>query len=134
MHGEDDGAMETGREPASSAGTVTSVVGDADAGAAPAAAAEVAAVRGALLAAYPQAVPELVGGETVGEVIASLEVARAAWERVAAAVATAPGAAVASATGSVPAVPAGAGLAAGVDPERLPTTEKIRRGLAARGG
>ena len=102
---------------------------------------EAAAVRTALLAAYPRTVPELVGGESVGEVLASLEVARAAWERVEAAVAAEPAGATAAdegavarvAGGAVPAVPAGAGLAAAVDPERLPTTEKIRRGLVARG-
>ncbi len=90
---------------------------------------ELTALRAALLRAYPRAVPELVGGGSVGEMLASLEGAMAAWDRVAAA--------VAGATASVerpPVVPAGAAPAAAIDPERLPATEKIRRGLLGRRG
>ena len=85
---------------------------------------ELAALREALLAAYPEAVAELVGGESVGAMLASLGPARAAWERVAATVAR-PGAAAAP-------VPAGSAPPVAVDVEVLPATEKVRRGLAAR--
>ncbi len=46
-------------------------------------AAELAAVRELALKAHPDAVPELVGGATVAEVMASLEPARVAYRRVA---------------------------------------------------
>ena len=85
---------------------------------------ELAALREALLAAYPEAVAELVGGESVGAMLASLGPARAAWERVAATVAR-PGA-------TAPPVPAGSAPPVAVDVAALPATEKIRRGLAAR--
>jgi len=88
---------------------------------------DLAALREALLRAYPRAVPELVGGGSVGEVLASVEAATAAWERVAREVA-----ASAPATPMPPAVPAGSAPAAAVDPDRLPPGEKIRRGLLGR--
>lgn len=89
---------------------------------------EMAMLREALLAAYPEAVPELVGGESVGAMLASLGPARAAWERVAEAV----GARSAAAPAAPPPVPAGSAPPVAVDVAALPPTEKIRRGLAAR--
>ena len=86
---------------------------------------ELAALREALLAAYPEAGAELVGGESVGAMLASLGPARAAWERVAATAAR-PGAT------APPPVPAGSAPPVAVDVAALPATEKIRRGLAAR--
>jgi hypothetical protein len=92
--------------------------------------AELAAVRELALKAHPDAVPELVRGASVAEVMASLEPARAAYRRIAEA-----------ATGQVqapvllpvpPAVPAGDAPRVVVDVDRLPATEKIRRGLAGR--
>jgi hypothetical protein len=87
---------------------------------------DLAALREALLRAYPRAVPELVTGASVSELLASLDPALAAWERVAAGVTTERGAAI------PPPVPAGDALPPAADPERLPATEKIRRGLMGR--
>jgi hypothetical protein len=80
-------------------------------------------VRALILRAHPDVVPELVVGTTVAELNASVEPARTAYERIAAR--------QSPATGNPPAVPAG-GATAVIDPATLPTTEKIRRGLAAR--
>jgi hypothetical protein len=91
---------------------------------------ELAAVREVVLRAYPDAVPELVVGASVAEVLASVEGARSAYRRVAAAVA-----ADGPRSGepvTIPVVPAGATRPVAVDPERLPAAEKIRRGLARR--
>jgi hypothetical protein len=90
---------------------------------------ELDAVRAVVLAAYPDSVPELIRGETVAEVLASVEPARAAYARVAEAVA-APIEQAAPAT--PPVVPAGGGSAV-IDPAELPTAEKVRRGIAQRG-
>jgi len=90
---------------------------------------ELAAVRELALRAHPDAVPELVGGGSVAEVVASLEPARAAYRRVAEAV----GAAAPASAPVAPAVPAGAAPALAVDVDGLPAAEKIRRGLAGRG-
>ena len=75
---------------------------------------ELAAVRELVLRAHPDVVPELVAGSSVGELVASVEAARAAFRRVAETVA-APG---------PPRV--------AVDVELLPAAEKIRRGLVTR--
>jgi hypothetical protein len=80
-------------------------------------------VRALILRAHPDVVPELVTGTTVAELTASIEPAHAAYERIAGR--------QSPATGNPPAVPAG-GATAVIDPATLPTTEKIRRGLAAR--
>jgi hypothetical protein len=97
---------------------------------------ELARLREALLTAYPETVAELVAGESVGELLASLERAGAAYRAVAAAVAGRAEATAAAGTtagmGTAPAVPAGDGRPLALDPERLPTVEKIRRGLAGR--
>jgi len=89
---------------------------------------DLAAVRALALRAHPDAVPELVGGGTVAEVLASVEGARAAYRRIVDGLATAP----AGGGGRVPAVPAGAAPAAVADPDALPSAEKIKRGLAGR--
>lgn len=87
---------------------------------------DLAAVRELALRAYPETVPELVGGESVAAVMNSLQPAAAAYQRIAeGVVARAP-------TPAAPAVPAGSSPPVSVDPERLPAVEKIRRGLAAR--
>lgn len=86
---------------------------------------ELEAVRAVVLAAYPDSVAELIRGETVPELLASIEPARAAYARVAEAVAiTAEPVAVVA-----PVVPAGGGSAV-VDPGALPAAEKVRRGIA----
>jgi hypothetical protein len=84
---------------------------------------EVDAIRQLVLLAYPDAVPELIQGDSVAEIIGSVDVARAAFARVAEQM-----------KGSQreplpPAVPAG-GSGAVVDPDRLPPVEKIRRAIA----
>ena len=90
---------------------------------------ELAAVRKLALRAHPDVVAELVGGGSVAEVVASLEQARAAYRRVV----EMAGAAKGPIASVVPVVPAGGVAALAVDPEALPATEKIRRGLAGRG-
>ena len=86
---------------------------------------ELAAVRELALRAHPDAVPELVTGASVGELMASLEPARAAYRRIAETVGQgAPPPVVA------PMVPAGDAPRLAVDVEALPAAEKIRRGLA----
>jgi hypothetical protein len=81
---------------------------------------EAAALRDLVLRAHPDVVPELVAGSTLGELMASVEPARAAYRRVAETV-SAP-----------PRVPAGDTPRLAVDIELLPAVEKIRRGLATR--
>lgn len=83
------------------------------------------AVRAVVLAAYPDSVAELIRGETVPELLASIEPARAAYARVAESVAVTAEPVVAAA----PVVPAGGGSAV-VDPGSLPAAEKVRRGIA----
>ncbi|MGC4107280.1 MAG: hypothetical protein QM753_13235 [Thermomicrobiales bacterium] len=85
------------------------------------------AVRELILAAYPDVVPDLVAGTTVAELLASVDDARAAYAAVAERIA---------ASGSapmpvVPVIPGGGGAPLPVDPDRLPASEKIRRGLRA---
>ncbi len=88
---------------------------------------ELAAVAALALRAHPDAVPELVSGSSVAELVASLEPARAAYQRIAERVAAGgpPG-------GTPPVVPAGDAPRLAVDVEALPAAEKIRRGLATR--
>jgi hypothetical protein len=89
---------------------------------------ELAAVRELALRAYPETVPELVGGESVSALLGSLEPAAAAYRRIADGVA-----AQAPASAPIaPAVPAGSAPPVAIDPDRLPSVEKIRRGLASR--
>lgn len=83
---------------------------------------ELDAVREMVLRAYPDVVPELVAGDSVTALLASVEPARSAYARLAEVwtgsreVTSAP-------------VPAGGGAVIAVDPDRLPAAEKIRRGL-----
>ena len=93
---------------------------------------ELAAVRELALRAHPDAVPELVTGGSVGELIASLEPAQAAFRRIAEAVGGTAAPAREPAASGVPTVPAGDAPRLAVDPDALPAAEKIRRGLAGR--
>jgi hypothetical protein len=86
---------------------------------------DLAAVRELVLRAHPDVVPELVAGETIAGLIASVEPARAAYARLAESLSFAQ-----EATPASP-VPAGGSAPIAVDPDRLPAAEKIRRGLAA---
>ncbi len=81
---------------------------------------ELTSVRELALAAHPDVVPELVGGANMAEILASVEPARAAFARI---VATRPP------IPAPPSVPAGAAPRLAIDPDRLPATEQIRRGL-----
>ena len=87
---------------------------------------DLAAVRELALRAYPETVPELVGGESVGAILGSIESASAAYRRIA------EGVVAHGPTSVAPVVPAGSAPAVAFDPERLPSVEKIRRGLVAR--
>lgn len=89
------------------------------------ASAELEAVRQVVLAAYPDSVPELIQGETVPALLASIEPARAAYARVAETVA------IPVQPVTPPVVPAGGGGTV-VDPGGLPAAEKVRRGIAGR--
>jgi hypothetical protein len=87
---------------------------------------DLSAVRELALRAYPDTVPELIGGESVAAILGSVEAAAAAYRRIAeGVVANAP-------TLVAPTVPAGSAPPVAIDPETLPSVEKIRRGLAAR--
>lgn len=84
---------------------------------------DIDAVRELVLRAHPDVVPELVRGSSVAELIASVEEARAAYARLETA--------WTDSRPEAPAVPAGGGAVLPVDPETIPATEKIRRGLMA---
>ena len=84
------------------------------------------AVRELVLRAHRDVVPELVSGDSIAGILASVEPARVAYARLAESwTEEAPRAVPA------PAVPAGGGGPLPVDPAQLPAAEKIRRGLAA---
>ena len=88
---------------------------------------ELAAVRDLALRAYPETVPELVGGEDLASILRSVERASLAYQRIAEATA-----ARTPSPAPVPTVPAGATPPVAIDPDRLPPVEKIRRALATR--
>ena len=98
---------------------------------------EVVTVRELILRAYPDVVPELVRGGTIGELSASIEPARSAYRQVAERIAAAgrPAATSGAATDATPApttppaVPAGA-VTVPVIFDGLPASELIKRGLA----
>lgn len=136
--------METEREEA----VDTAVVETGEAGITPAvetAAEEVSAaigtedlakVRELVLAAHPEVVPDLVRGSSIDELIASVEPAKSAYDRIAERVRAGVGAQPATAEGpqspavaQPPTVPAG-GASNVVDPGTLSPTTKIAQGLA----
>lgn len=81
--------------------------------------AELESVRELIVRAYPDIVPELLAGESVGDLIASVPAARAAYARVAESVRAQPPAPI----------PAGGGRRPPHDPDSLPPEVKIRIGL-----
>lgn len=110
----------------------------------PVRAAELNMVRELVLKAHPDVVPDLIAGSSVDELVASVEPARTAYQRIADQVREASSRAGeearsreerdASSTPSLvqpPAVPAG-GAATVVDPGDLAPTSKIAQALAAR--
>lgn len=117
------------------AGTTTTAVPSAPQAPAQAAAGDLAKVRDLIIARTPNAVPELITGNTVDELVASVDSAIAVYDRIAAGMrgdAAATPAAGASGTTTAaeapPAVPGGAHVA--VPLAEIPTMELIRRGLA----
>lgn len=76
-------------------------------------------VRELILASHSDVVPELVQGDSIADLVASIEPARAAYNRV---VETVPTAVT---------IPAGGNAPITIDIDALPTSEKLRRGLAA---
>ncbi|MGC4191326.1 MAG: hypothetical protein QM589_09185 [Thermomicrobiales bacterium] len=104
-------------EPGPGDPAATILVGDGD----------LPAVRALILAAHPDVVPDLVAGTTVAELLASVEGAQAAYAAVAQRLATSSGGSPTPA----PVIPAGGGAPLPIDPDRLPASEKIRRGLRA---
>jgi len=87
---------------------------------------ELGKVRELVLKAHPDVVPDLVRGDSVDELIASVEPARSAYQRIAERVEKSR-----SREEQPPAVPAG-GAATVVDPTNLAPTSKIAQALAAR--
>lgn len=83
---------------------------------------DLAAIRDLVLAAHPDIVPDMVKGDSVAALLASVEPAREAYQRVSERF-------QAAATSTPASVPAGGSPAPVIDPARLPTAEKIRRGL-----
>lgn len=106
-------------------------------------------VRELVLKAHPDVVPELIGGDSVASIVASISPAQAAYSDLAARIQansvptsgsnSAPGSVPNSGsniapgtTSATPRVPAGSAAPAPVDPERIPAAEKIRRGVRDR--
>ncbi|HEV2074374.1 MAG TPA: hypothetical protein VGR29_12110 [Thermomicrobiales bacterium] len=86
-------------------------------------ASDLEAVREMVLRAHPDVVPELVAGDSVAALLASVEPTRSAYARLAEAWSDAQPQPVS--------VPAGGGAPLPIDPEKIPSAEKIRRGLQA---
>jgi hypothetical protein len=123
-----------GREEAA----VTEVGEVRDAAGTPAAsdAAELGKVRDLVLQAHPDVVPDLVRGNSLDELLASVEPARSAYQHVAERVRTSAtthptDAGAPAPTPRPPAVPAG-GATTVLDPSTLGPTTKIARALAER--
>lgn len=87
---------------------------------------DLTAIRDLVLRAHPEVVPELITGETVDDLLASIEPAEAAYRRVSESLRTS----IVVPSPATPPVPAGGDRPMPVDPDRLPASEKIRRGLA----
>jgi hypothetical protein len=83
------------------------------------------AIRSLVLRAHPEIVPELLHGDSIETLLASVEPAKAAYARIAAALPPV-------SPSPAPAVPAGGSPPVTVDFDRLPASEKIRRGIANR--
>lgn len=75
-------------------------------------------VRQLILASHTDVVPELVQGDSITDLVASIEPAREAYTRI-----------VDSRPQPVT-IPAGGNAPVGIDIDTLPTSEKLRRGLA----
>jgi hypothetical protein len=84
---------------------------------------DLGAVRELVLKAHADVVPELVQGNSIASLLASVESAQVAYARIASTLNPA-------STNSTPSVPAGGNPPVIVDLDRLPASEKIKRGLA----
>ena len=93
---------------------------------------DLAATRDLVLRAHPNVVAALIQGTTVAELIASIGPASAAYAAVSQQLATDAAREERTTQATPPTVPAGGTPAPVVDPETLPASEKIRRGIAAR--
>lgn len=82
-------------------------------------------IRDLILRAHPDVVPDLIQGETVTDLLASVEPARNAFAAAAERIRS-------SQPEPVSTVPAGGSTGVAIDPARLPGVERIKRGLAAR--
>lgn len=85
-------------------------------------------VRDLVLKAHPDVVPELIGGDSVASIVASISPAQAAYSDLAAKIRAS------GETGgpTTPRVPAGSTAPVSLDPDRMPTAEKLRRGVQDR--
>lgn len=75
-------------------------------------------LRATLAEAHPEAIPQLIDGETIGEMVASIATAKAAYQRVAEQAKTA-----------VPVAAGGGGRPVSADPAKLSPLAKISMGL-----
>lgn len=82
------------------------------------------AIRDLVLKAHPDVVPELVQGDSIGAILASVEPAQSAYARLSTTFQPAT-------LTPVPNVPAGGNPPIVIDLDRLPASEKIKRGLAS---
>lgn len=82
---------------------------------------DLTAIRELVLQAHPDVVPELIAGDTIDDLLGSVQPARDAYQRIASTIRQVPPA---------PSVPAGGERPMPVDPMKIPSSEKIRRGLA----
>jgi hypothetical protein len=85
----------------------------------------IASVRDLALRAHPEMVPELVRGDSLTALLASIEPARQAYAELMARIQP-------ESTPPAPAVPAGGSVTAPLDLDRIPTAEKLRRGIEER--
>ena len=113
-------------EAQASPSSVTAIGGPATAEAGTGGAAQFAALsaderqtlQATLAAAHPDAIPELIGGATVGEMVASLETAKAAYQRT-----------IERTKAALPVAAGGGGRPVGVDIAKLSPLAKISMGL-----
>ena len=81
-------------------------------------------VRELVLRAHPEVVPALVRGDTIGELLASIEPARQAYADLADR--------IGQQQATAPSVPAGGASSLPTDLARIPAMERIKRGLGVR--
>lgn len=80
---------------------------------------DLAGIRERIIATVPNIIPELITGSTVSQLFDSIDDARTVYERIAR-------------DASAVQIPAGGNQPLLIDADQLPTSEKIRRGLASR--